>query len=342
MPKITKHPKLRTAVRRNKAGKATPYYYFDMRSEGKKDIPLGSDWDMALLKWDELYNKKPRVRGTIEEAFLLFEEERLPEYAGETKQQHIKGLRKLRPAFKDATWDMVKLPDLIEFLRRRKGKVQGNRNITTFRIVWNFARMHGLTELPWPAEGMKGAGWMNKESKRKVRVSDAMFDAIYAEADQLLRDAMDLASATSMRITDVRTVPMPHGDVLHLEANKTGKEASFDMSLSAVLPDLIARRRANKKAEHLMLLAGPFKRPVTYWMLSERFTNARAAAAKKARDAGDEDLAKAVETMILRDCRRIAANLATSMEAARQLLQHDKATTTRIYRSEVEKIKPVR
>jgi hypothetical protein len=46
--------------------------------------------------------------------------------------------------------------------------------------------------------------------------------------------------------------------------------------------------------------------------------------------------------MFLRDCRRIAANLATSMEAARQLLQHDKATTTRIYRSEVEKIRPVR
>jgi RecA-family ATPase len=105
---------------------------------------------------------------------------------------------------------------------------------------------------------------------------------------------------------------------------------------------LLASRKANKKAEHLMFLAGPFKKPVTYWHLNERYSKAREAAAKKAREAGREDLALAVEAMFLRDCRRLAANKAKSMEEARQLLQHDKAATTRIYRSEVEKITPVR
>ena len=60
------------------------------------------------------------------------------------------------------------------------------------------------------------------------------------------------------------------------------KDAVLPLSLSAVLPDLIKRRRANKKAEHLMLLAGPFRKPVTYWQLNERFSKARAAAAAKA------------------------------------------------------------
>jgi hypothetical protein len=343
MPKITKHPYLRSLPRKAKSGKITTYYYYDRRHLGQPDVALGTDWNIALVKWDELHNNRPRVAGTIEEAFLLFEKEKLPDYKGETKAQHVKGLRKLRPAFKDATWDAVKLPHLIEFLRKRKGKVQANRNITTFRVVWNFARMRGLTELPWPAEGMKSAGWLNKESPRKVRVTDAMFSAIYAEADQLLRDAMDIASATGMRVTDVYTVPLPHGDSLRLEAGKTGKEADFDLSLSAVLPELIKRRRANKKAEHLMLLAGPFKRPVTYWMLSERYTKARAAAAKKAREADDKELAEAIEGMFLRDLRKYAADKATDLEEASKLLQHsDKGTTRRHYRGEVEKIKPVR
>jgi integrase len=115
------------------------------------------------------------------------------------------------------------------------------------------------------------------------------------------------------------------------------------VKLSEVLPDLIRRRRENKQAHHLMLLAGPFKRPVTYWMLSERYTKARAAAAKKAREADDKELAEAIEGMFLRDLRKYAADKATDLEEASKLLQHsDKGTTRRHYRGEVEKIKPVR
>jgi hypothetical protein len=333
MPKITKHPKLRAAPRKAKSGKVTTYYFYDMRGIGEKDIPLGTDWNLALVKWAELHHKKARVAGTIEEAFTLFEEKKLPDYKGETHRMYVKAIRLLRPPFGHSTWESVKLPHLIGYMQKRAGKVQANREISAFQVIWNYARKMGLTEVHWPAAGMKSAGWKNKEKA---------FSAIYAEADQLLRDAMDLASATGMRVTDVRTVPLPSGDVLRLKSSKKGKKSDFIISESPVLIDLLARRKANKKAEHLMFLAGPFKPPVTYWRLNERYTKARDAAAKKAREAKNEELAQAIESMFLRDCRRIAANLATSMEAARQLLQHDKATTTRIYRSEVEKIKPVR
>jgi hypothetical protein len=342
MPKITKHPKLRALKRTAVSGKVTVYYVFDMRGTGKKDVPLGKDWNVALVKWAELYHNKPRVKGTIEEAFALFEEKKLPEYTGETHRMYVKAIRLLRPVFGGASWEVVKLPHLITYMEEREGKIQANREISAFQVIWNYARKMGLTEVHWPAAGMKSAGWKNKEKVREVEVTDAMFSAIYAEADQLLRDAMDLASATGMRVTDVRTVPLPSGDVLRLKSSKKGKKSDFIISESPVLIDLLARRKANKKAEHLMFLAGPFKPPVTYWRLNERYTKARDAAAKKAREAKNEELAQAIESMFLRDCRRIAANLATSMEAARQLLQHDKATTTRIYRSEVEKIKPVR
>jgi hypothetical protein len=344
MPKITKHPYLRSLPRKAKSGKVTTYYYFDRRHLGEPDVALGKDFNVAIVRWAELYHGKKNVTGTLEEAFLLFEQEKLPTYTNaNTKAGFVKALRWLRKVFSGSTWEAVKLPHLIKYMEKRAGKVQANREISALQVIWNFARMKGLTEVQWPAAGMKAAGWKNREAARKAPVSDAMFAAIYAEADQLLRDAMDIASATGMRVTDVYTVPLPHGDSLRLEAGKTGKEADFDLSLSAVLPELIKRRRANKKAEHLMLLAGPFKRPVTYWMLSERYTKARAAAAKKAREADDKELAEAIEGMFLRDLRKYASDKAESLEEAAKLLQHsDKGTTRRHYRGEVEKIKPVR
>jgi hypothetical protein len=111
-------------------------------------------------------------------------------------------------------------------------------------------------------------------------------------------------------------VPLPPTDILRLKASKTTKKADFDLSLSAVMPDVIARRRANKKAEHLMLLAGPFKRPVSYRQLHDRFVAARAAAAVKAEEGDDRELAAAIRALWLRDCRKYAADLAACARAA--------------------------
>jgi hypothetical protein len=344
MPKVTKYPRLRTLVRKMASGRVHTYYFYDMRGTGEADVPLGKDHGVALAKWDELHNKKPRVKGTLEEAFALWEQDVLPTYTNaNTKGGYAKGLRKLRPAFGKATWLAVKLPHLKAYLDKRKGKTQANRELALLSIVWNFARLKGLTEAPFPAAGMERSGWKNKEQAREVEVTDAMFEAVYAEGDQLLRDAMDLASATGMRVTDVRTVPLPPTDMLRLKASKTGKKADFDLALSAVLPELIARRRANKKAEHLMLLAAQQRRPVSYRQLHNRFTAARSSAAKKAREQGDGALAAAIEAMILRDCRKYASDQVASLEDAAKLLQHsDVNTTRRHYRSRVDVIKPGR
>jgi hypothetical protein len=344
MPKLTKYPRLRTLVRKMKGGRAHTYYYYDMRPEGEKDKPLGKDWELALKRWDELHNKLPAQAGTIEEAFKLWEDKVLPTYtSAETRRGYTKGLRKLRPAFGKAGWAGVKMKHLVGYLEKRKGKTQANRELSLFQIVWNYARIKGFTELPWPAAGMERSKWKNPEKAREIEVTDEMFAAVQAEGDEVLRDAMDIASATGMRLTDVRTTPLPHGDLLRLKASKTGKKADFDIPLSQVLPDLIARRRKNKKAEHLMLLAGPFKRPISERMLTDRFAAARAAAADKARDAGDLDLTQAVSAMVMRDCRKYAADQVETDEDAQQLLQHGSVATTRKhYRSRVTKIKPGR
>jgi len=347
------YPRLRSHTRQRKSGKVVTYYFYDRRPEGEPDIPLGTDYDEALKRWDEIHNRAPRIAGTLEEAFDRWEQECLPLYTvADTKRSYARHLRRLRPVFGLSTWDAVDLTDLKGYLKARSGKTQGNREMSVLSIIWNWARGEGLTKLPFPAAGMQRSRWKNRERARKFEVTDALFEAVYEHADQVLRDCMDVASATAMRLTDCRTVLLPRGDVLTLEASKTGKKADFDLNLSQVLPELIRRRRAIK-ASHLMLLSTPTGRPVSQRMLRDRWDAARTAAAadvdrRAALAEGDEreqllELATQIRAMWLRDMRKRASDLAPDLKAAAELLQHgDERLTSRHYRTRAPKLVPVR
>ncbi len=343
------HPRLRSHSRRRKSGKVTTYYFYDRRPEGLPDVPLGTDYQAALKQWDEIHNRQPRIAGTLMEAFEAWEADQvdgLLSYSNkDTQRSYRRHLARLKPVFGESTWSDVELTDLRAYLKRRTAKTQGNREMAVFSVVWNWARLEGYTRLPWPASGMERSAWKNPERARRVEVTDAAFAAVYEHADQVLRDCMDLATATGMRLTDCREVLLPKGDMLRLEASKTGKAADFDLALSTVLPGLIERRRA-LKADHLMLLSTSGGKPVSERMLTDRWDAARAAACDALRARGDDEslaLAAAIGTMYLRDMRKRAADLAASEDAAAELLQHgDKRLTARHYRTRATVLKPVR
>lgn len=339
-----KYPRLRSHSRKRASGKVVVYYFYDMRPEEKADVPLGTDFDEAIKKWDEIHNRKPRIAGTLEEAFAgweLDEEAGLPSYKNaETRRGYAKHLRRLRPPFGPATWDQVDLPTLKAYLRARTAKTQANREMALLSIIWNWARGEGMTTLPWPAAGMEKAKWKNTEKARKIKVLDEVWEAIRHEGDQELRDCMDLAAATGMRLTDCTEVLLPKGDILHLEASKTGKEAEWDMSLSATLPDLLRRRRA-LGADHLMLLSTAKGKPVKLRSLGYRWDKARARAAVKASIANDDEMVRKIRALYLRDARKRAAQKSESLEAASQLLQHGDLRTTERHYGGVRKLKPV-
>jgi hypothetical protein len=98
----------------------------------------------------------------------------------------------------------------------------------------------------------------------------------------------------AVRLTDCRLVELPPSDILHLEANKTGKEADFDLSLSEVLPGLLKRRR-EIFAVHPYLLSTPEGQPVSERRLRDWFNLARAQAAKD-----NPELATRIKAVILR------------------------------------------
>lgn len=332
MPKRSKYPRLRVYVKRGKAGQVWTSYAYDMRGTGKPDIALGSDYAAALLRWHELHEQAPKEAGTIEEALKAWEAEVLPHHKPETRRDYTKSLRMLRPVFGPAMWSAVKMPTLKDYLKKRSGKTRANREIALLSVVWNWARGEGYTALPWPAAGMERSRWKNKETPRDVEVTDEAFDAIYKYADTTLRDALDIATATGLRVRDVLGLRISdvRDGFLSVQAGKTTKRIAFDVAASAVLPDILERRRQSKSAHVFLLDAG---RVVTERMLHDRFVKARALAAKEVPECAG---------LILRDMRKRAAQLSPTLEAASTLLQHSSTAVTRRHYRGSEKVRPVR
>ena len=334
MPKLSKHPRFRTYVKKGANGQRWVSYAYDMRGTGKPDIALGTDYAEAMRRWAEIHHDAPRVAGTLEEAFRAWEERALPGYtSAETRKGFAKNLRTLRPFFGPHPWEAVTMPIVVGYLRKRTGKTQANREASLLRLIWNWARLEGITALPWPGTGLEKSRWKNREGRRDVEVSDEVFEAVYRHADPCLRAAMDIASATGLRVTDVLGLRLSdvRGGLLRVSAGKTGKAADFEVA-GSVLARVLDERKAMRGPEHLFLLAAG-RKPVTYRMLNDRFVKARSEAAKELPECAG---------LWLRDMRKRAAQISASLQQASELLQHDSTSTTRAHYRTVQKLKPVR
>lgn len=332
--KPSKHPRLRAKTYKTVGGKVLTYYVYDMRGTGKKDVRLGTDYTAALEGWNRLHNNLPLTIGRVQEAIDKWREECLPTYDNpDTRKSYAKQLKNVEAAFGQAGWHEVTLPGLRRYLDLRSAKTQGNRELSVLSIIWGKARLWGMTQLPWPAAGVKD--WKNAESAREFEVTDALFNAVYEQADQVLRDCMDIATATGMRLTDARTIKMPVDGKLRFRAGKTGKWAYFEVAQSPVLSALLERRGT---ADCVMVLCDSKGRQITGSMLRNRYEKAREKAA-----LANPEIAAEIRAMYLRDCRKRAADLAEDMESASKLLQHSSVKlTSNHYRTKATKLKAVR
>jgi hypothetical protein len=332
--KKSKYPRLRTKIHRGQNGQVWTYYRYDMRGTGKPDVQLGTDYATALEQWHRLHNHIPMTIGRVQQAIEKWRDEVLPKYdKSDTRKSYAKQLKNVEEAMGHMAWHEVTLPVLRTYLDARTAKVQGNRELSVLSIVWGKARLWGMTELPWPAAGVKD--WKNEEQAREFEVTTELFNAVYEQADQVLRDCMDIATTTGMRLTDARTCRMPVDGKLRFRAGKTGKWAYFEVSESPVLMALLERRG---KAECVMLLTTRTGREVSQRMLRTRYDAARKAAA-----IAHPEIADQIKAMYLRDSRKRAADLAEDMDAASALLQHSsKKLTSDHYRTKATKLKAVR
>ena len=80
--------------------------------------------------------------------------------------------------------------------------MRANREIALLSTMFTFAREWGLTDKANPCFGLR----RNKETPRDYYAGEIVWNAVYDQAPQELKDAMDLAYLTGQRPADVLKV----------------------------------------------------------------------------------------------------------------------------------------
>ena len=241
-------------LRERKRGK-TIYYLYDTGGKPRKEIPLGTDYGLAILEYAKL--ESSRVSEVLVQAVLTFDyvakhymKEVVPNKAHSTQLDNARELKNLLLFFNDppAPLEAIEPQHVSQYLRHR-GKtapVRANREKALLSAIWNYAREKGYTSLANPCAGVKG----NKESGRDVYVEDELFASAYEQAEQPLSDALDLFYLRGQRIAD--TLKMDERDIrdnkLAVRQGKTGTKRRIEIigELKVVIYRIMARNAGRK------------------------------------------------------------------------------------------------
>lgn len=304
------------------------YYYLRTNVDGKrKEVPLGQDFILALRKYADLnVVDVPHSGATFSDLQKKYLTDALPKLAESTARMYKSDIKHLMAAFEEAPLDQIKPMNLRMFLDDHADKpTTANRCKRLFSTMWNHARGWGYTDLPNPCEGIRG----HALGKRTVYVTDAMFDAVYAEASAPLRDAMDLAYLTGQRPADA--LRMTEHDIIdgHLIVTQAKTQQPLRIIIAGKLEELIDRIAARKATHKIVtgaLLTNTNGKRLTAPVLRNHFDAARAAAAK-----AHPALKAAIESFHFYDLRAKAADDTSDLrgdQAASDLLGHDSVKTT--------------
>lgn len=324
------------------------YYYNGRDAEGKrKEIPLGSDLDDAKVEWARLERKAvPSPAHLIDRLFEEYEKKVMPKLTKGTQDDYQKGLRQLKKAFTGAPLDAMTPQIIAQYRDARKAKVRANREIALLSTMFTFAREWGLTDKANPCFGLR----RNKETPRDYYAGEIVWNAVYDQAPQELKDAMDLAYLTGQRPADVLKVATTdlNAGFLMVKQGKTSKKLRLRLEdegvqsgLSAFIDDL-QERRALKGIKTSRLITNTSGLRMSQQMLRNRWDEARENAAIKAGADGNSALAVLIRQFQFKDIRPKAASEIELTHASRLLGHSTEEMTKKVYRRVGEIVKPTK
>lgn len=262
------------------------FYYYDTGKRPRREIPLGSDYAIAVKKWAELEtDAKP---GHLEIITFRYVAERylrevVPTKSPATQKDNLRELSRLYKFFDNppAPLEQIQPVHIRQYLDwRKQAPVRANREKALFSHIWNKAREWGYTDKPNPCQGVQG----HKESGRDIYVEDHEYQALWNAADEALRDALDLAYLTGQRPADTLNMAETdiRGGVLHVRQSKRGKKLRIAVTgrLATVIDRIMIRKRSYK-VRSFVLVCKENGQPLTYYALRHRFDKAREKAGVK-------------------------------------------------------------
>lgn len=326
-PKKHTNTDLPPRLKRRKSGKAFLYYF--LHANGWQE-PLGSDLLVALDGWKSRYSPdasaSPTSFSVVSEAFE--KSEYFKGLAHKTQKGYGNDLKRLRLVFKHTPLERIP-PKAIRKMKKEMvgAKTQFDRMRSLLStLYWWAMDEEELVECPNPCAAVSPYSVRAK----KVKVSSAMYYAVYDEAVSWVQDWMDLAVVAGPRVSDVlrlRRTDIEAGklNALHGKGEEGIVELPVQDDLETVLKRILGRDR---KASSAYLIADENGQRITYWRLRDEFDAAKAAAKKKAVDAGSEWI-----NWNRKDLRTKNATDADSLQEAQERLAHtDSRTTKRHYR----------
>lgn len=354
-------PGMRKRVRR-----ARVYYYLDTGEKPRREIPLGSDYVLAVKEWSRLTAGKTPPSGEITFAYVAqkYWEEIIPSKKPRTQSDNEKERAKLLQFFNDppAPLDTIEPVHIRQYMRWRVqnareeaqkkneqrakegktplpvpaglGQVRANREKALFSHIWNFARSEGYTALPNPCAGIKGYA----ESGRDAYVDDDLMARAMEHAVLPLQFALRLAHLTGQRPADV--YKMSETDIkdgmLFVRQGKTAAPLRFMIGgeLKTLLDEMLAYK-AQFAVRSLALLVTETGQPMKAHHMRHRFDMARDKAG----------IAK--HEFQFRDLRAKTATEADDAEGTRRaqaILGHTTETMTTHYirKRAGKKVRPLR
>lgn len=345
-------PRMLKRTKKLKSGMVWVGYYYNGRNEDghRVEIPLGTDLNEAKRKWAELDCKPAPVEtGLMQHIFDRYLRDIVPAKAPRTQKDNRDAIKQLRTVFDTAPIDAITPQHIAQYRDKRSAKVRANREITLLSHIFNMAREWGYTAKDNPARGIR----KNKEQPRDFYADDAVWDAVYKQGTDVLKNAMDIAYLTGQRPADVVKIRLTdiRDDALEIQQNKTSKrlrillnyEDGTRSELGKVIDRIIA---ASGKVISMHLLVNTRGEPLTQSALRHHFDHARTEAATNATEMATREslaLAERIRKFQFRDARPKAASEIGNLAEASKLLGHtEQEITKKVYRRVGETVKPTK
>ena len=318
--------------------KKTAYYYEHPRDEdGKRNLErLGTDLVAAKRKWAEIESIKMSVAdGTVEDIYKRYmlwannlETSNLSSRTIRDREQYWKVIG---PFIGHVPMDHLPAHFALEYFEKRSAKISAKKELKFLSLLCNWARARKLMTVPNPFNGILRELRVNES--RDIYVTDAQEKLVYDNANQVVRDVMDLAQICTLRPGECWGIKWTdaHDGYLHIELPKTRKSGvrTKRVAIEGDLKRFLDRVR-KRSVVGTTILANNDGQPLSpFGTFRYHFDLARKAAAKEAEEKGIE-----WQEFQFRDLRaKVVTDRTDSegLEAARVAAGHTTQNQTRSY-----------